>query len=351
MTPVSAKTPSVFALVLGLLTLYLVWGSTYLAIRVAVETLPPFLMSGARFLVSGIILAAFIAATTGLRITWRQCRDNALVGAFLLLGGNGLVSWSEQKIPSGIATLIVSLSPLFLVLLDWLVLKFSGGKRGEAPTWLTFAGMLLGFGGLIILIGPEQSKSGVEGLDMLRVFALVCACFFWSGGSLISRYAHDPAEPFTAAAIQMLFGGLWLAIAALIAGETQSLEIAHFSRRSMLAWGYLVTVGSLLGFTTFVWLMKHYSPALVATYAYINPIVAVFLGWWLLDEAIGTRVLSASIVIIVGVGLITISRSRIHAQRRIATEQLTAQQTTPTNEITSLPGDKLSRSRRLDARV
>jgi drug/metabolite transporter (DMT)-like permease len=321
MTSSSKNSPPLVALILGLLTLYIVWGSTYLAIRVAVETLPPFLMSAARFFVSGIILACAISATTGFRITLRQCRDNALVGAFLLLGGNGLVSWSEQKIPSGIATLIVSLSPLFLVLLDWLVLKLSGGKRGEAPTPLTFAGIALGFAGLVMLLGPELNRGTDSELDIFRVSALVFACLFWSGGSLISRYAQEPAQPFTAAAVQMLFGGLWLGIAGVLAGETTDVNVADFSSRSLLAWGYLVTVGSLLGFTTFVWLMKHYSPALVATYAYINPLVAVFLGWWILDESVGARVVSASAVIIAGVGLITASRGRAQTRQRALAEK------------------------------
>ena len=204
---------------LGLLTLYVVWGSTYLAIRIAVETLPPFLMSGARFLVAGIILSCVVAATTGFRVTRRQCRDNAIVGGLLLLGGNGLVSWSEQKIPSGIATLIVSLGPLFLVLMDWMVLKFSQGKHGESPTLLTFCGITLGFAGLIILIGTDENTTHAVGLDLVRVMALVLACLFWSVGSLTGRYLPNPAEPFTAAAVQMLFGGLWLVIAAALAGE------------------------------------------------------------------------------------------------------------------------------------
>jgi drug/metabolite transporter (DMT)-like permease len=297
-------------LVAGLSILYLVWGSTYLAIRVAVETLPPFLMSGCRFLLAAAIMLGLIAATRGVRFSWRQARFNALVGGFMLLGGNGLVAWAEQEISSGIATLVVSLSPLFIVLLDWAVLGFSRGKLGERPALLTFVGIAVGFAGLVLLVAPELLSSSSAESHANRLLGLVAACFFWAAGSLMTRYAPEPVEPFTGAALQMFWGGLWLVAAGWLVGETTNLDVRKFSSQSLLAWGYLVVAGSLIAFTTYVWLMKYYSPAIISTYSYINPIVAVFLGWLILSETISPQIFVASAVIVLGVALITISRSR-----------------------------------------
>jgi len=298
-------------LLAGFATIYLVWGSTYLGIRVAVETIPPFLMAGARFIVAGSIMAAYIALTRGFKANARQWRDNALIGAFLLLGGNGLVSWAEQKIPSGIATLIISVGPLFIVLLDWAALAwFRDGRRGTKPNAATFAGLALGFVGMAILVGPDIASQGAHGLDPACVAGLILACLSWGIGSICTRYAHEPAEAFTGSAIQMLCGGGWLWLASLVAGEPFHFDPAAVSGRSWLAWTYLTLVGSLVGFTTFVWLMKHSTPARVSTYAYVNPIVAVFLGWLLLHEPVSPRIFVAAAVIIAGVAIITTAKNR-----------------------------------------
>lgn len=304
------KIPTKAALVTGFITIYLLWGSTYLGIKIAVETLPPFLMASARFLIAGFIAMAWIALTRGFKATRRQWIDNSIIGALLLLGGNGLVSWSEQKIPSGIATLVVSLGPLFIVLLDWAVLFFSRDKsRGNRPTLATFLGVGLGIIGLVVLVGPSLGKGGAQ-LDPWRVGGLVLACFSWSLGSIYTRYARTPAEPFTAAAIQMLAGSVWLFMASLLMREPAHFHFALVSGRSLIAWSYLIVAGSLIGFTTFVWLMKHSTPALVSTYAYVNPIVAVFLGWMFAGEAVGTRMFIAAAVIIAGVAIITAAKNK-----------------------------------------
>ncbi len=297
-------------MIAGFAAIYLIWGSTYLGIRIAVETVPPFLMAATRFLVAGSLLTAWIAFTGGFRATRRQWFDNAIIGGLLLLGGNGMVAWAEQKVPSGIATLIISVSPLFIVLLDWLVLVVGkDASRGARPTAATFVGLGLGFVGLALLVGPDISRGG-EGLDPWRVGGLVIACFSWGLGSIYTRYARQPAAPFTGAAIQQLTGSIWLFVVSLALREPAHFEFAAVTGRSLLAWVYLVAAGSLVGFTTFVWLMKHSTPARVSTYAYVNPVVAVFLGWLVLHESVSPRIFLAAGIIIAGVAIITVAKNR-----------------------------------------
>ena len=306
----SAPAPSRTALIAGFTAIYLIWGSTYLGIRIAVGTIPPFLMAGSRFLVAGLIVAAFIGLTRGFHATRRQWRDNALIGGFLCLGGNGLVSWSEQKVPSGIATLIISAGPVFIVLMDWAAHAFfKDGKRGTRPRPITFVGLALGFLGLAVLVGPDVLKAGVGGLDPWSVLGLLGATFFWGCGMIHMKYVHEPAEPFTASAIQMIVGSGWLLATAVFTGELTRFDAAGITARSVGAWVYLVTFGSLIGFSTFTWLMKHSTPAKVSTYAYVNPIVAVFLGWLVLHEEVSPRIFLAAAIIIAGVVIITITKN------------------------------------------
>lgn len=307
----SSAQPSRTALIAGFAAIYIIWGSTYLGIRIAVESMPAFLMASARFLVAGAIVIGFIALTRGFKATARQWRDNAIVGGFLCLGGNGLVSWAEETVPSGIATLIISAGPVFIVLMDWAVLACSkDGSRGSKPNALTFAGLGLGFAGLAILVGPDVVATGVNGLDPWRVLGLLGATFFWGVGMMIMRYVRDPAEPFTASGIQMLCGSGWLFLVSLATGELGRFDPSAITGRSLVAWGYLILFGSLIGFSTFTWLMKHSTPAKVSTYAYVNPVVAVFLGWTVLDETVSPRIFVAAAIIIAGVALITVAKNK-----------------------------------------
>ncbi len=304
------NSPSRTALLAGFAAIYIIWGSTYLGIRIVVETVPAFLMASVRFLVAGLIVAGFIALTRGFRATRAQWRDNAIIGGFLCLGGNGLVSWAEEKVPSGIATLIISAGPVFIVLMDWAVHAFfQDGKRGSKPTALTFAGLGLGFTGLAILVGPDVLATGVDSLDPWRVLGLLGATFFWGVGMIIMRYVREPAEPFTASGIQMICGSGWLLLASVATGEFSRFEPGAISSRSVMAWTYVVIFGSLIGFSTFTWLMKHSTPAKVSTYAYVNPIVAVFLGWLVLHETVNPRIFVAAAIIIAGVALITVAKT------------------------------------------
>ncbi|MEI8212760.1 MAG: EamA family transporter [Planctomycetota bacterium] len=311
----SSAKPSWWAITLALLTLYIVWGSTYLAIRVGVETIPPFLMGGLRFWIAGVIVLSILAVQGKCRFSRKQCIDNAIGGFFMLLGGNGLVSWAEETISSGMATLVISLNPVFFVLAEWIIATWGKGRRhsaglGTRPNALTIVGLLIGFLGLLILVGPSPWQQGDQSLDLLRVSALVMACVNWTIGSLYIRYATDPAEPFAGAGLQMVFGAVWMLIASALLGELSSFHWNQVSRASWWSLLYLIIAGSLIGYTSFAWLMKHASPTLVSTYGYINPIVAVFLGWWILNESVGPRILLASATIIGGVALISLSKRR-----------------------------------------
>ncbi len=295
--------PARSALVLAFAAIYLVWGSTYLAMRITVETMPPFAMAGARFLIAGALLLAFLRLRGAPAPTFRQWRINTVIGTLLLLCGNGVVAWAEQFVPSGITALLIGVQPLFFVLIEW---AWPGGTRPKATT--AFA-LLLGFAGVVWLAAPwENSAHG--GLDLTGVLAILVACGFWAFGSIYSRHAKHGADPFLASALQMLGGGAALALAAAVRGDFAHVHLAAISGRSWLAFAYLIACGSLVGFSTFVWLMKHSTPARVSTYAYVNPIVAIFLGWLILDERITPHTLAASVTIIVAVIIITVEKNR-----------------------------------------
>jgi len=301
--PATSAAPSRSALVLAFASIYLIWGSTYLGIRIAVETMPPFLMAAARFLLAGGVLFAFLKLRGAAWPTARQWRINTAIGTFLLLGGNGAVVWAEQYVPSGITALIIGASPLFFVLTEW---AWPGGTR---PTAVVMGAMLLGFAGVTWLAAPwEQGVGGAIHLGGLT--AILIGSLSWSIGSIYSRHAKHGADPFLASALQMLGGGTMLVIVALLHGDFGRLDLNAITPRAWGAFAYLVALGSLVGFSTFVWLMKHSTPARVSTYAYVNPIVAVFLGWLILHEPIGPRTLVASAIIITAVAIITVRKNR-----------------------------------------
>jgi drug/metabolite transporter (DMT)-like permease len=289
--------PSRLSLTLAFASIYLIWGSTYLGIRVAVETMPPFLMASARFALAGSFLFVWLRYRGAERPTRRQWRDAAIVGTLLLLGGNGSVAWAEQFVPSGITALIIGASPLFMVLTEW---AWPGGSRPSAGIWFA---LLIGFGGVAWLAAPWES--GADALPLAGVAAILGGSICWSIGSIYSRHAPSSGSPFMAAALQMLAGSAALALAAVLHGDWWSLELAAISDRSWTAFAYLTVAGSLIGFSTFVWLLKHTTPARVATYAYVNPVVAVFLGWLLLAEPVGPRTFVASATIVAAVAIIT----------------------------------------------
>ena len=281
---------------------YLVWGSTYLAIRFAVETLPPLLMAGARFVLAGAILLTWARLREGQGWPTRREWTTGLVsGTFLLLGGNGGVVWAEQRVPSGIAALLVAVVPLWMVLLDWLR---PGGHR---PRVAVFAGVGLGLVGLGLLVGPAAIRDG-SGSDAVGAAVLMFASLSWAIGSLYVKSAPRASSGTIGAGAQMLAGGLVLLLAGAIAREPSRLDLAHASARSLLGFAYLVTFGSLIGFTAYLYLLGHTTAAKAATYAYVNPVVAVLLGWAIGHESVTRRTILAAAIILAGVAIITIVR-------------------------------------------
>ena len=283
---------------IALLTLYFVWSSTYLAIRFAVETIPPFLSAGIRFLVAGAILFIWRRAAGDVMPTKHQWRSAAIVGFLMLLGGNGLVSFAEVRITSGITALIVGTVPLWLVLIEALR---PGGVR---PTPLAILGLLIGFGGIYLLVGPNDLSSTNLQFDALGIVTVMLAAFFWSLGSIYSRSANLPSSSLLATGTEMLIGGLALVAFSGLVGEWRGFEFKTVSNSSWMGLIYLIVFGSMIGFVSYLWLLKNAPVSLVATYAYVNPLGAVFLGAWLADEIINARILIAGAIIIGSVVLI-----------------------------------------------
>jgi drug/metabolite transporter (DMT)-like permease len=281
---------------------YIIWGSTYLAIRLAIETMPPFLMAGLRFVISGVILYIWTAAQGAGRPTLANWRSTAIVGGLLLLGGNGLVTWSEQRLSSGLAALLVAMVPLWMVLLDWL----RSGNRPGAPV---IAGVLVGLGGIALLVSSGDSGSEM-GIDLIGVAAVMLASFCWANGSLYARNAPLPKSSLQGTGMEMLIGGLLLLLAGTFTGEWARFDISAISMTSFLALLYLVVFGGIIAYSSYTWLLRVSTPARVATYAYVNPVVAVFLGWALADEPLTPRTLLSAAVIVGAVVIITTYRDR-----------------------------------------
>jgi drug/metabolite transporter (DMT)-like permease len=283
------------AVVAALATVYLVWGSTYLAIRVADRTIPPLLMSSVRFLIAGTALYSF-ASRGRARATWRQWGNAAIVGAGLLLIGNGGVAWAETRIESGTAALIIAMIPLWVALLDRV---FLGRRLSPAAV----AGLVVGFGGVAILVRPGA------GGDIVAMLMLVGAAAGWAAGSLYARGAALPENALLSASMQMLSAGALLGIAGLATGEASGVSGDSFSFKPVISVVYLVLIGSIVAFSAYAWLLKNVRISIVATYAFVNPVVAVVLGTLFLSEPLRWTTIIAGGAIVVAVVLIVTARA------------------------------------------
>jgi drug/metabolite transporter (DMT)-like permease len=286
---------------IALIALYIVWGSTYLAIRFAVETIPPFLHAGLRFLISGLILVLWRRAAGDAMPTRIQWRSLAIIGTLLLLGGNGLVSFAEQRIASGIAALIVGTVPLWLVLIESL------RPGGVKPTGRAIIGLIVGFGGIYLLIGPSELTGRLQ-FDVIGTVAVIFASFFWSIGSIYSRSAELPKSALMMTGAEMIAGSVPIFLVSLVLGEWNTFAIAQVSTESWLGLLYLIAFGSMIGFVAYIWLLQNAPISLVATYAYVNPLVAVLLGNWFARELLTPRILAAAGIIIGSVVFINWAR-------------------------------------------
>lgn len=313
-------------LVLAFAAIYLIWGSTYLAIRIAIETLPPFLMAGSRFLLAGALL--YVVARYGARMyrgptaraptpapTRQQWMMTSLLGLLFLGLGNGGVVWAEQRVPSGLAALLVSLVPIWVVLVEWL------GPGGRPPRAALLVGLFTGFAGVALLVVPGHLAGGAS-IDLVGAAVLVMSSVSWAVASVTASKVDLPGSAALSAAMQMLAGGAVLTLAGLVTGEAGRIDTAAFSLRSLVAVGYLVVFGSLIAFSAFAWLLRATTPTRVATYAYVNPVVAVLLGWALAGEPLSARNLVAAAIIVAAVALVTTARG--HTQRAAATPKAAA---------------------------
>lgn len=299
----AANRPSRLQVASAFAAVYILWGSTYLAIKFALESLPPFWMASSRFLIAGALLYVWACRRGEPKPTRIHWRSAVVVGGLLLLGGNGGVVFAEQRVPSGLAALLVATVPLWMVMLD------GAGRGWRRPPIQVLLGIGLGLAGVALLVGPGRFAGG-HGVDPLGAAALLFGALCWATGSLYSRRAPLPPSPLLGTAMEMLGGGACLAVAGLLSGEWHRLDLAAASPRSLLAVAYLVIFGSLVGFTAYVWLLKVSTPPLVATYAYVNPVVAVFLGWAFAGEPVTARTLLAAAVIVGAVVLITTHRAK-----------------------------------------
>ena len=303
--------PSTLSVAVALATVYVVWGSTYLAIAYVVETLPPFLAAGARFVLAGGLLLAFLLAqdrwrrrTAGAAALERprliEWRTAWIVGVLLLLGGNGMVMTAEQTVPSGIAAVIIATVPIWMSVFDALLTR-------RRPSLLAIGGLLVGLVGVGILLMPTD---GVQAIDPLGIGMLVIATVSWAAGSLYARHGPMPRNHLLGTGMQQLAGGMSLLVLGLAVGDVGRTDFGAVSTESMVALAYLVVFGSLIAFTAYVWLLNHVAVTTVATYAYVNPVVAVALGLLFRGEELTPRTLLAAALIIGAVVAMVSGRPR-----------------------------------------
>ena len=278
--------------------IYVIWGSTYLGIRFAIQSMPPLLMAGARFFTAGVILFAYCWARGMTRPTPRQWRNAAVAGSLLLLGGNGLVTWAELRVPSGLTALLVATASLWMVLIAWAV-------NGERPGRRAWAGIACGMAGVALLVGPSLvGRAG--GVDPIGALALLGSALTWSIGTVVARRSDLPSSTLMGTAAEMLTGGAALLLASAAFGEPARFNVAHVSTVSLIAFVYLVFIGALVAYSAYTYLVAHTTAAKLGTYAYVNPVVAVILGWLIAGEPIGARTVAAMVIIVTAVAILTI---------------------------------------------
>lgn len=302
----------------ALIIVYIFWGSTYLAIRFAVESLPPFTMAATRFLVAGSVLYVFMRLKGTEAPRPRQWLTTGVMGVLLLVSGNGLLSWAEQTVPSGVAALLIGATPLWMVLIDWLR---PGGLR---PDRRVLIGVLAGFAGIAWLISPSDFLGASEEIDLIGGATVLFASISWAFGSIYGRdrKAELPESPLLSTAMEMLAGGVVLLALGGLLGEWSRIEFATVPLRSFAGLGYLIIFGSLIAYSAYTWLLRVAPMPLVSTYAYVNPLVAVFIGYLLAREPLSVRVIGAAVIILGSVFIINSARAAAAKPVRPAAESV-----------------------------
>lgn len=302
MTPAAIAKRNRTRILLAFAAVYLLWGSTYLFIKYAIETIPPFMLGGARFFVAGGVLYAIARWRGAPKPTAHDWRTAAVTGVLMLGLGNGAVVWSELTVPSGVVALIVSMVPIWIVLLDWL------RPRGVRPRTPVFVGLGLGFVGMVILVGP-RAFVGEGHVDEIGALVLLFGSIGWALGSILTRGSKRSGAPLVFSALQMIAAAVAMTVTSLVLREHAAFSVSAVSTRSFLSWIYLILAGSIIGYTAYVYLLGTVTAAKAATYAYVNPIIAVLLGWAFANEPIGARTIVAATVILAGVAIITATQS------------------------------------------
>lgn len=284
-------------MVLAFIALYFIWGSTYLAIQIASETMPPLTMLGLRFGVAGFLMLGWLKLRGKKMPSLKQWWAAFIVGSLMLCLGTGSVALAMQHIPTGLTALLLTTVPLWMVLIDWI---WKGGAR---PSIIFFGGFALGLLGVFLLVDPATFSEGLQ-VDAIAMLGVLGGAIFWSAGSIQGKSCNLPDDPFLATAMQMAGGGIALLMAGFAIGEDVIISFDILSERSVFAWLYLLVFGSFIAFSAYIWLMRNTTPAKVSTYAYVNPVVAMYLGWAFANEEITSRILLASMLLISAVVIV-----------------------------------------------
>jgi drug/metabolite transporter (DMT)-like permease len=295
--------PAIGLVIAAFAAVYIVWGSTYLGMRVAIDSIPPLIMAGCRFMLAGTILYTIMRLRGAPRPQPIHWRSSSISGGLLLMLGNGGICWAQQTVPTGIAALVVASVPLWTILVDWI------RPRGLRPTGLIVAGLIIGMVGVTVII-LGRGPLGQRMVDPFAAMVLLTANICWATGSIYARHAPRTESPLLGAGMQMMCGGALQFLLGVCLGELGNFNISNITASSAWAFAYLTFIGSLVGYTAFFWLLQVSTPARVSTHAYVNPFVAVLLGWWFLHEPIPQSLIIAGILILFSVVLITRSKPK-----------------------------------------
>lgn len=312
-------TPARWRVILGYAAVYIIWGTTYLGIRFAIETVPPFLMGGVRFLAAGALLYLWTRLRGAPRPPAASWKPALVSGAFLIALAQGAVAWSEQYLNSGLAAVLAGTMPIWMLTFNW------ARPRGQRPNAVMATGVAIGFAGVMILLAPWQSAD--RDVSLLGAAAVLLGVMSWTGGSIYTRTLKITSSHMQTTSMQMLCGGALLTIAGTVSGDWAGFSPGDISLLSALALAYLVVAGSIVALTAYTWLLRVSQPSRVATYAYVNPVVAVFLGWLLADEVLSPRMAVGVAVIVGAVVLVTMGRVSDRPARRTATAPMAVAET------------------------